>query len=1132
MKKFSFLLLVLTAVAQSPREFARTYSTLATLQSSAIDLQHQTVILRGWDSEGDGRGGLFRYDSSSAVTTNTFDTFAPSYGQATGRWLRVISGDTRTDFTTDWIGSQWLTPGVDAPVQLINAATATPIIQLSATNAFDGFTWTLVNLDTDTNIEVTVDNGAGGTTAFNTLYAGTVLTVVYDQGLVDAYYVSQTAPATPAVYLAGIGGGSGDIVAKTLSQLSTTDGTVTPRAYVTDAGQEGVFKWVADASAPSWVTDPDTDLAGMWYDEAATTDGVWPRVIDGAYNVRWFGAKGDGVTDDTAAVQAAIDLATQNTSDTTFTDNTTIFFPAGDYILNGDPLYAFGNRKAALSLTIVGSGEHATRLKTTRTDGLPMWQMDQMKFQMTDLMLWGPHSTTTSMQDYLATGVHCYNSDFFKFTRVRFNGFSRGVVLDNEALNWGSFIACDFYLCTVGIFGPAMQASYVQAHFEACGINIYGVGNGINLNTQWEGAGVCMGDMPAAHVFPTGGFLTAQASYGEGVSGGTIFPFMVGVQATNKVTMSAVGDQVTVTFTNVHLYPKLTTFKVNSILAGAGGADVTSGILNWQTWNSGQGTSTNKTLTFTAYNAITTDLSGHVFELIGPTTNINWVALDISCVDMGSYSGPILMDRVEHPHIFVRARNQGNAVQYTSNTINPKIEFISDSYSGHNDYQGMVKQQNIFPDPEFVGGTNFITAFTGVGNGAVISTNTGPALLDSGIMVWSSAKPTSSYMQQRMKWIPTIPAASLVGKRIVATAWVKALDLDSYKPTAFTVAAAGTGYSDGAATVTDGSRTVTVTLTTDAGAITDAVWYWGTFATSAGLTGLAVTQAGGSSGQLDVSGTTDSSHSVDRDILYLAVTQNGGATAIASMTSDGGSLYDTPEIVTRFKNDNMRIYFGSGVVPSGTTSLGLYAYAPSVDGTTGDGDEFWVIDKFLVVLAQDVTRYDDLLRLDYNRDWSPASAAWYRTATSNFGASWPATSDGVAAIFAKNDVDGTTAIAIKDEAGTSGAVAFLPTITSFTEISGSVTVAFTRNPQVATVSIDEDTTCANTTGKQAGREVMLRVSNTDVSTHTFTLNASWNSFGEASPITVPASSAGYLRVSLQCFGTAEANIDAAAVLQN
>jgi hypothetical protein len=92
--------------------------------------------------------------------------------------------------------------------------------------------------------------------------------------------------------------------------------------YVAGDGGGGVFHW-----APSDVTPED---GGVVIDDDLHT-GRWKRVFDGPVSVRWFGARGDGATPDTQAIQAAIDFVAF--SPAPYTGGNTVVVPPGKYLL-------------------------------------------------------------------------------------------------------------------------------------------------------------------------------------------------------------------------------------------------------------------------------------------------------------------------------------------------------------------------------------------------------------------------------------------------------------------------------------------------------------------------------------------------------------------------------------------------------------------------------------------------------------------------------------------------------------------------------------------------------------------------------------------------------------------------------
>jgi hypothetical protein len=94
----------------------------------------------------------------------------------------------------------------------------------------------------------------------------------------------------------------------TRTALKALDTSKATAAYLTEAGREGWFTWHAGNYAAR-VTADTREAVFIKADAIATTAGAWVRVHNGILMFEWFGAVGDDVADDTAALQACITFA-------------------------------------------------------------------------------------------------------------------------------------------------------------------------------------------------------------------------------------------------------------------------------------------------------------------------------------------------------------------------------------------------------------------------------------------------------------------------------------------------------------------------------------------------------------------------------------------------------------------------------------------------------------------------------------------------------------------------------------------------------------------------------------------------------------------------------------------------------
>lgn len=137
------------------------------------------------------------------------------------------------------------------------------------------------------------------------------------------------------------------------TKIGYTDPVIEIAGYHSPAdGGGGTFFWDENCN--------ETDNGGTVIKVNGVARGRWKRIFNSFVNVKWFGAKGDGITDDTIAIQKTFDYTTAKSE----TTDTPVYLPEGVYLTSG---LQFGNSATKTENNapagIIGDGIRSTIIK-------------------------------------------------------------------------------------------------------------------------------------------------------------------------------------------------------------------------------------------------------------------------------------------------------------------------------------------------------------------------------------------------------------------------------------------------------------------------------------------------------------------------------------------------------------------------------------------------------------------------------------------------------------------------------------------------------------------------------------------------------------------------------------------------
>ena len=251
----------------------------------------------------------------------------------------------------------------------------------------------------------------------------------------------------------------------------------------------------------------DTILDGVSLLTVSSAGDMSPRILNSTYyNVKVFGAKGDGTTDDTTAIQAAIDAA--QTQVTASADAPIVWFPPGRYVLTSTITAKSAHLVGAFpnnSVRIFWNGAAGATVITndgTFAGGTAFWMMSGINFRdgTNEPATWLDITAATADKFFTMNRMHfgACSGDAIKFLawinlhleHIRWDNIGGYAIrLTPGVQNLSSFILDKFTYDHGRASGPASGFMLIDNTQNNSNLGVFEVSNArMEIGTAWTGA--------------------------------------------------------------------------------------------------------------------------------------------------------------------------------------------------------------------------------------------------------------------------------------------------------------------------------------------------------------------------------------------------------------------------------------------------------------------------------------------------------------------------------------------------------------------------------------------------------------------------------------------------------------------